>query len=216
MLIVIVIVLAGVFVAGDRIAVAYAQGVIASKIQAQGHLEQKPTVTIEGFPFLTQVAARDVRKVTISTRDVTEGRLVISGIDATATGVRLSASFNRVTIGQITGQAVITYPALDYAVGIPGGARITPDPSAGHNGVTVSVAGGLASASGQVILVSATRAILKVEKLGGLAGLLGGTTTGSYVLVIPALPAGLKVTSLSLTARGVVLVAAAKHTVLSQ
>ena len=216
-LIVLLLILVGLFVAADRIAVAYAQNTIASEIQTQANLSAKPSVTIEGFPFLTQVLSRDVKQIDISASNVKENTLTISSITATATGVHINSSFKGATIDQIHGTALITYANLQSALPSPlNGATITPDPSAGANGVTISL-GGVASASGQVTLTSPTQITLKIDKLGGLASLIGGGfTQTTYPFNIPALPVGLKITSLNVTSQGVSLSAAAHNTTLSQ
>ena len=54
------IVLILVLVAADFGAKAFAENAIASKIDSSG-LGTKPSVDIEGFPFLTQVASRDLK-----------------------------------------------------------------------------------------------------------------------------------------------------------
>ncbi len=57
-LVALLIVLVGI----DRLAVFYVQGRIASQIQKQG-FPSKPTVSIKGFPFLTQVVSRSFQDV---------------------------------------------------------------------------------------------------------------------------------------------------------
>jgi len=213
----ILIVLAVALVVGDRMAKSYAQNMIATKIQAQGNMSSKPSVTIQGFPFLTQVAARDVKTVDISASNFQENKVEVASLRATATGVHLTSSFNGATIDQINGTALVTLATLDSELPIPGGARITPDPSAGPNGVSVALAGGAATATGQVMLTSPTEVTVKIHHLGGLAGLLGGAAgQRSYNLTIPALPIGLQVTGLSMTGQGVVFTAVAHNTTLGQ
>ena len=215
-LIAVVILLVALFVAADRIAVAYAQNMIASKIQTQANLSAKPSVSIQGFPFLTQVAAHDIKQVNISAANVSEAKITISSITATATGVHLNSSFNGATIDQINGTALITYSSLENVLQIPG-ATIAPDPSGGANAVTISE-GSLASASGHIVLTGPDRVTVQVNSLGGLAGLLSGAfgSASSYNLTIPTLPVGLKVTGLSTTSQGVELQASAHNTTLSQ
>jgi hypothetical protein len=212
----VLILLVALLVAADRIAVAYAQNMIASKIQSQAGLSSKPSVSIKGFPFLTQVAAHDVRQVDISAANVTEAKVTISSISATATGVHLNSSFNGATIDQIKGTALITYSSLENVLQIPG-ATVASDPSAGANAVTISE-GSLASATGHIVLTGPNRVTVQVNSLGGLAGLLSGAfgSSSSYNLTIPALPVGLKVTGLSMTSQGIVLQASAHNTSLSQ
>jgi hypothetical protein len=215
-LITVLVLLVALFVAADRIAVAYAQNLIAGKIQSQADLSAKPSVTIKGFPFLTQVLARDVGQVDISASNVSEDKVTISSITATATGVHISSGFNGATIDQINGSALMTYATLEKVLGIPG-ATISPDPAGGANAVTISE-GSLASASGKVVLTGPNEVTVQVNGLGGLASILSGVfgSSSSYNLTIPQLPVGLKVTSLSATAQGVELQASAHDTSFSQ
>ena len=88
------VVLLAILIGVDFAAKSYAEGQMASQIQQQG-FPQKPDVTIEGFPFLTQVIGHDLQNVKLSSTDVKEGPLTISSINATMTGVHLNSSFNR-------------------------------------------------------------------------------------------------------------------------
>ena len=69
-LIVVLVVLAGLFVVADRIAVGIADRRLADQAATQLASRQitsakKPTASIGGFPFLTQVLAGKYQKVTI-------------------------------------------------------------------------------------------------------------------------------------------------------
>jgi LmeA-like phospholipid-binding len=200
------------FMIGDQMAKSYAQDKIARQIQTQAALAAKPSVNIEGFPFLTQLFAHDVRKVDISARNVREGKLVISAINATASGVHLNSSFSGATVDQVNGTAVITFASLEAAAGTKG-ITLAADPAGGPRSLQAS-AGPLA-AKAKVKLASPTQVTVKMESLGGIGGSLIGQLPG-YVINIPALPAGLKVNSVSVTRQGVVLTAAARNTTLSQ
>jgi hypothetical protein len=218
-IIVVVLLLVALLIAGDRISLAYAQNAIATKIQQQAMLTAKPSVTIEGFPFLTQVAARDLKQVDISATDVRANNLTVSQVNATATGVHVNPGFNQVTIDQITGDAMVTFANITAALPAPlNTATITADPAAGPGGVNVNLGGGLlATITGQVTLTSPTQVHLHIDKVGGLAGLFGGALIQSdYFLAIPALPGGLTVDRISVTSQGVTLYAAAHNTSLSQ
>jgi cytoskeletal protein RodZ len=111
-LLIVLVVLAVLFVIGDQVAKAYAQNTIASKIQSSSGMSSKPSVSIEGFPFLTQVAAHDVRVIDISANNVQAGKFDISSVKAKATGVHLNSSFSGATIDQINGTALITFASL--------------------------------------------------------------------------------------------------------
>ncbi len=123
------IVLAVLFVIADQVAKAYAQNMIANKIQSSAGLASKPAVGIEGFPFLTQLATRDIRTVDISMNNVQENKLDITSIKATATGVHINSGFSGATIDHISGTAFISFASLESAAGVRG-ATITADPSA--------------------------------------------------------------------------------------
>ena len=60
---------------------------------------------IEGFPFLTQVIARDFKTIKVSSTNITEGPLLIQAINATANGVHLDSSFSGGTITTVDGTA---------------------------------------------------------------------------------------------------------------
>jgi hypothetical protein len=72
------IVIIVVLVVGDRAANAYTENQMASQFQSSLALSGKPHVVIEGFPFLTQLAARDFRTVNINATDETTGPLEIA------------------------------------------------------------------------------------------------------------------------------------------
>src|SRR6478609_10912606 len=58
-LLIVLVVLAGLFVALDRIGNYVAEPVAANTIKTSQDLPSKPDVDIGGFPFLTQLVARD-------------------------------------------------------------------------------------------------------------------------------------------------------------
>src|ERR1700722_3956501 len=86
-LVVLILVLVGI----DFGAKAFAENAIATKIDSSG-LGTKPSVDIQGFPFLTQVASRDLSQIDINASNFTVQQVVISSLHATATGVRPNAS----------------------------------------------------------------------------------------------------------------------------
>jgi hypothetical protein len=73
-LLVIVLVLAVLAVAADRIALHLAEDRAATALQSSQGLSHKPDVTVEGFPFLTQLARGSFGEVVVSANDVTVGR----------------------------------------------------------------------------------------------------------------------------------------------
>ncbi|GAB3988035.1 DUF2993 domain-containing protein [Actinoallomurus acanthiterrae] len=81
---ILLVVLGGVFIAGDIIGRRVAQNEIAKNVRAQYTLDHTPKVSIKGFPFLTQ--ALDGRYDEI---DVNVGELTEQGVRLTDTTVAL-------------------------------------------------------------------------------------------------------------------------------
>lgn len=215
-LLVTLVVLVVLFVVADQVAKAYAQNTIASKVQSSSGLSAKPSVTIEGFPFLTQVAEHDVRAIDLSASNVQTGKFDITSIKARATGVHLSSSFDSATIDQINGTALISFASIENALGVQGIATISADPADGPNAVKLS-AGIIGTITGKVELTGPNMVTLQMESLSGLAALLhGAVPIQTQTIQIPKLPMGLVVRSVSVTGQGVVATASAQHTTLSQ
>ena len=209
------IVLAVLFVIADQVAKAYAQNTIASKIESSG-LNTKPSVTIEGFPFLTQVAEHNVRAIDISASNVQAGKFDVTSIKAKATGVHLNSSFNGATIDQINGTALISFASLENALGVQGVATISADPADGPNAVKLD-AGVVGTITGKVEQTGTNQITVQMGSLSGLASLLGGAVpVQTQTIQIPKLPAGLVVRSVSVTDQGIVATASAQNTTLSQ
>lgn len=115
------VVLVLLLVVVDRVAVQVAAGVIASKVQKSQNLDQKPSVSIEGFPFLTQVIGNDYHSIRLSGHDVrvtadgTEVRL--DSFKGQLTNVKTADHFHAVTAEKGTGTANLGYTELSRLVG---------------------------------------------------------------------------------------------------
>jgi hypothetical protein len=209
---------------GDQAARAVAENQVAQKIETSG-LNTKPSVSIEGWPFLTQLAAKDIKAIDINASHVKTGQFEISSIKARATGVHLSSlSANAsATIDRINGTATITYQSLandlGNAINLPGVSSIgsiAPDPAAGPDAVKVDL-DGLASVDATVKQTAPDKITIHFGSLGGIASLLGGVgTIQDQVITIPPLPAGLVVRSVAVEPQGIVATASASNTTLSQ
>jgi hypothetical protein len=111
------VVLLGLLVAADRIAVVVAQDQLASRIQTSQHLSQKPDVSIDGFPFLTQVASRDFPHVTVDIHGLTATNgLVISNMRADMHGVHVNSGFSSATVDTLDATAQISYTDIAKAL----------------------------------------------------------------------------------------------------
>ncbi|PWI45788.1 DUF2993 domain-containing protein [Streptomyces sp. ICBB 8177] len=226
-LVVVVVVLGGLFVAADRIAVSYAQSKIADRIQSARGLSSKPDVSIKGFPFLTQVAGRDLNEVTATANDFQaeqgtsasgDGRLRVDKLTVDLHDVRIDSSFSSAVADTATGTALISYADLQQGA---------PD------GVTVSYGGdGQVKVSGSVTLPGLGQTVRRsvvssIQVTGGNTVQLharsipgAGTIPGLDQLVrdridfartLSGLPAGITLSGVRATQDGVVVSLTGQH-----
>ncbi len=137
--VIVLIIVVGLLVAADFAARAVAQGVMADQIKSHG-FPKKPDVAIRGFPFLTQVAARDLHTVDIRSANVTEGPVTIKTINAVLTGVHINTSFHGGTVDRLAGTVLISFPEISRALtheagplgSVIGGSGLTLQPAGPH------------------------------------------------------------------------------------
>jgi LmeA-like phospholipid-binding len=201
-----------ILVIADFTAKAVAQDVMADKIQQQG-LPHKPGVSIAGFPFLTQVAAKNLGQVGIRATDVPAGPVTISQVNATARGIRLdSYAFRRGMITSLSGTAVISFTSLANALA----QQVGPLGSLLNGaGLDLTYAGpGEVKASLSLVVVSgsATWRVTRVTgnelriSLVGSSG-LPSSLLGSIRQInlhLPSLPLHLTIDSITVSTAGVV------------
>ena len=213
-LVVLVVLILAILGIGDQVAKSVAQNDIANQIQSSG-LSTKPSVNIEGWPFLTQVAAHDVKTIDISANNVTaSGSKVAFNFTAKATGVHLNSSFNGATVDNINGQAVLPFSSVASLLPVSG-ATLTVDPAKGPNAIKADL--GIAGSVTGTVKESGTSAILiSLDSASGLASILGSASGQSFTIPIPKLPAGLVVRSVRVNSQGVAATASATNTTLSQ
>jgi hypothetical protein len=209
-LIIVVIVLAALFVGADFAARAYAENKTASEIKQQG-FPKRPSVDIEGFPFLTQVAAHEFHDIQISSSNVTEGPLDIASIDANLTDVHINGAFSGGTIDSLDGTARVTFTALSSAMTSEAG----PLGQLANAGLTLSAfSSNEVKATLNVVVLSGTPVWrvtsngsnginIDLVRTGGLpAALL--KPVKDLTLTLPPLPLGLKIQSIGVTPSGLV------------
>jgi LmeA-like phospholipid-binding len=207
-----VVVLVAVLVGLDFAARAEAESVLASKIEQQG-LTSKPDVTIDGFPFLTQVASKDFRRVTVTASNVSAGPVTITTVSATATEIRISSyAFSSGTISNLSGTARISFASLGNTLASQFGALGSLLKGAG---LQLSYAGPDEVRATINLLVTTGSATWRVTRLSGnelsvsLVGSSGLPTSvvdsvQNLTLQLPRLPLGLAVNSIAVTPSGVV------------
>ncbi|MEV8602851.1 DUF2993 domain-containing protein [Streptomyces griseoviridis] len=122
-LLIVVVVLGGLFVLADRLALHFAEGEVADRLKTSENLSATPDVTIAGFPFLTQVATGTLDDVTIGIDDYeadtgaaagdgAPSSIRIENLEARMKGVEFSGDFSSATAADATGTARISYAEL--------------------------------------------------------------------------------------------------------
>jgi hypothetical protein len=201
-----------VLVVLDFAARVAAENVMASKIEQQG-LQHKPSVTIDGFPFLTQVASRNFQHISFSDADQTEGPVTITSIHATAHNIKVNSyAFSGGTIGSLSGTALISFASLGNTLtqqvgplgSLLNGAGLNLS-AAGPNEVkaTLNLVVTSGSATWRVTWLSGNRLNIRLLGSHGLpASLLGSIQ--DITVKVPKLPLGLTIDSVQVTPAGVV------------
>jgi hypothetical protein len=218
---IIVLVILVLLVVSDFAARAYTENQMASQVQSSLGLSGKPKVTIHGFPFWTQLLARDFKTVTVTASNETinvsgagAGLLQISSLNATLDGMHIHG-MNSATIDHFTATALVTFTALGNVGGIPSGVTLAPD---GPNQIkaTVNLFGLFSdTATVQVTQSGPNQINVKVTDFGGIpASALGNL--GNFNITIPKLPAGVTIQSVNVTQQGLQITATGQNTTLSQ
>jgi hypothetical protein len=112
---------AGLYVA-DRYADRRAERRVAAELQPHLGTPQLPQVDIEGFPFLTQVAAGSVGKVHVIADQLGETNsapLILAHADLVMTDVATNDWFETMQISHTEGTARIDYARLSAVAGAP-------------------------------------------------------------------------------------------------
>jgi hypothetical protein len=217
-----VIVLLVLLVVSDRVANSVAENQMASQVQSSLALSGKPHVTIQGFPFWTQLISKDFKTVditasneTINSASAGGGALEIASLNATLHGLHFQGfSSSSATVDQFNASALVTFTALASVGGIPQGITLTAD---GGNKVKATISLGPLSdtAEAQVTQSGSNTINVKVLDAGGIpSDVLGNLANFSFS--IPKLPAGVSIQSVSVTQQGVMVTISGTHTTLSQ
>lgn len=223
-----IIVVIILLVIGDFVAKAVAENQIANQIK-QADSQVNPSVNIPGFPFLTQVVARNIHEIDISASNVPAGPVTISSVHAVAKGVHVNGSFNGGKVDTITATAFIGYASLSSALTSESNGVANLTLSSAGNGelkATFGVLGAnLLTETGKITLkgnqVSLAFTGADNSGVGGLInGLTGGGSGGSGLanldFTIPKLPAGVQITGFTVGTQGITMMGDAHNTTLSQ
>ena len=202
-LVIVLLAILGMLFGLDRAAAAITADRIAAKLQTQG-FPVEPTVTVEGFPFLTQLISRHLDGVQVIAPEYPVGSVTAS-IDVHATDITLDSSYQSGTIGQINGTGLITYASLAKLPGLANipGLKISADgPSMVKLSANLAIFA--ASAIARVTLANPHEIALRLVSASGVPAALLDQIR-NLIVQIPALPLGLTVQSVTATPQGVVI-----------
>jgi hypothetical protein len=225
-LLVVLLLLLGLAVLADRVALGVAEDRVATQLVAKGGLQGSPEVEIAGFPFLTQALGGRYDDVRISLTAEQLGRpegtradIALHGVEVPLSSV-LSGSVAEVPVERIDGTATLSYAVIAGQIGSDtelrqegDGLRITR---------TVEILGQSLrlTATGQVVL-DGSDLVVDVEQASG-AGidvpdrlLERATDLLDIRYTVPALPFGLQLTDVTPAGDGVDIRVAAEDTVLT-
>jgi hypothetical protein len=122
-ILIVTVILGGLFVIADRVAVGFAENKAADRIKSTEGLASTPDVSIEGFPFLTQVVGGELDDVKIGIKDYEAstsgagsaggtGTIRIDDLNAEMHGVAFNGDYSSATANSATGSASIGYAEL--------------------------------------------------------------------------------------------------------
>ncbi|MEU9864254.1 DUF2993 domain-containing protein [Streptomyces sp. NPDC047971] len=222
-LLIVAVVLGGIFVGIDRLAVNYAESEAADRVRLGPARSASTDVDIKGFPFLTQVMDQRLDEVDVK----------LTGVEATAGGRKirigeLSAAFRDVTLngdytsaraGSVSGTALISYADLAAAsdrevqvayagngkLKVTGGVRIL------GRTVTKSVVSTVTLVDGDTIRVRADK--VPGNGIPGLEDLVRKRT--DFDREIGGLPAGMELEKVEAREDGLAVVVTGKDVVLA-
>ncbi len=224
-LLITLVVLLGLVVVADRVAVAVAEDRVAEAIAERGELAGTPEVSVDGWPFLTQALAgeyEDVR-VRLSAADLgepegTTADVRLRGVQAPLSDV-LGGSVAELPVESIDGTVTLSYALLSRELGTD--TTLVPEGDGLRLTTTVEVLGRDVplSATGTVVLEGQE---LVIEVAGAraagidLPGAVVAAASDALDLRYPIdLPFGLELTGVTPAADGVHLTGGARDTVLT-
>jgi len=192
--------LLAVVLVADRVAVIHAQDRVAAQLEDRG-FPAKPRVTIAGFPFLAQVAARRLNKVVISAAGKKLGPVEVKRLDVTVHGIRVSSGRGR-TASRLSGTALVGFAGLAGVSGTPG-VTVCAD---GPDRVKITAGRGLVTGTATARVTRAGPGGIRIAVIS--AGGIPVTVLGplrDITLPLPALPLGMTIQGVSVTGQGVLV-----------
>lgn len=212
-LLVVLLVLVGLAVAADRIALSVAEDKAASALQSSQDLSHEPDVTVDGFPFLTQLAAGEFDEVDVTANDLAVGTahdVQIKRVVVHLHNVRVSDGYSTFHVATATADGSMAYSELSRLLRTPvhagSGGRLVARPSV-HllgNTFTGTVSAVVhASSAGGITFTDPKVSVANVRLPAVVARALAAVFTRSISLA--GLPFHVRVTGAQVTTDALVL-----------
>jgi hypothetical protein len=195
----------------DRVAAQAAQSAVASRLQSELKLADKPAVSVHGFPFLTQLFGGRYRDVEVTAEGVTAQQFAGLTVHAHLRGLHApfskltSNDIDQVPVDHVEGTVALPYDQIARATNIPGLSLSASGDSVRVAG-TVTVLGQTFTASAHAraqvrdgtVIVTADHAQVQGVRLP--SAVLPVVERGlSFVLPVQNLPFGLRLTGVQVT-----------------
>jgi hypothetical protein len=210
----VVLLLAGLTLVADRAAVGIAEDRIADQLAGKGGLVGTPEVDIAGFPFLTQVVAGRYEDVRVALDAEALGQPAGTRAAVSLHGVHvplrtvLSGTVQEVPVDRLDGTATLAYDLLAAELGSD--AAIAPEGERLRITRTVEVLGyRLPVTAAGTVTLDGDQLVVDVEKAAGagvdIPDFLVGRVSDLLDLryIVPQLPFGLQLTSVTPAEDGV-------------
>ncbi|MFG3409024.1 DUF2993 domain-containing protein [Streptomyces sp. NPDC048142] len=209
-LLVLVVVLGGLFIAVDRAAVYFAESEAEDRVTISGGGSATTEISIKGFPFLTQLAGSQLDRVDVKLtgmRTSAGGRAIrFSEVRAELHDVKLGAGYRSATAARATGTALVGYEDLTAAAsdgvvveyGGNGKAKVTGTVEVLGRPISRSVLSTVTRADGHTIKVRADE--VPGEGIPGVEELVRKKT--DFEGDVDGLPKGLELREVKVTEKG--------------
>jgi hypothetical protein len=228
LLIIVVIFLVVAVVVLDRVGALIAAPVLASKLQSDEHLPSRPSVSIHGIPFLTQVFGGDYHHVSVTAHDVPVDQVPVTTLKVVLHDVHVPfskvvhSSVKQVPVDRVTGSAFVSFDDANtyLANHSPVGSLIRLVSGSGDTvDVTdqVKVAGRLLTLNG-IATINVQRNVVgvRVTKLSGAPQRIVSTLVTGLGVTLPlqGLPFRIVLASVSVSSAGITATGGATDVVL--
>ncbi|MFE9460342.1 DUF2993 domain-containing protein [Streptomyces californicus] len=209
-LLVLVVLLGGLFLAVDRAAVYFAESEAEDRVAMSADGAASTEISIKGFPFLTQLAASRLDRVDLDLTGMKTsagGRAVrVSEVRAQLHDVKLGSGYRSATAARATGTALVSYKDLTAAAsdgvvveyGGKGKAKVTGTVEVLGRPISRSVLSTVTRADGHTVKVRADK--VPGEGIPGVEDLIRQRT--DFEGDIDGLPQGLELQDVEVTEKG--------------